>query len=474
MSRLRGRSPASRSRRLVGVGAGVLLVTLAAGARGPVSGSLEAFVKTPNRVPMADTVLPEVAEGVRLPVERPTNQSQSGGLAVQAVGSLDIPAPALRAYRNAEAIMRSEAPSCRLTWEVLAGIGRVESDHGRFAGAVVGDDGVSTPQIYGVALNGVGDVAAISDSDGGSLDGDQVWDRAVGPMQFLPTTWELVSVDGDSDGVANPHDLDDAALAAAVYLCAGGIDLGDREQLRTALWRYNPSEEYVALVLSYIDAYREGDAYPVTVSTTDSTTSTDSTTPTDTTQPNQGPPTDQPTQNGQPDDPSGPPADDPGDLDGPGGDGGGSEPPDGPENPNDPDGDGGGNNGGGDPIPGEEPPGQPEPPEEPPEPEPVLTTLSGTLTTPDDGATWQLDDGTKLDFGSAEHLQNDAPAADFDGDTVVEATVLDELTGLIDKPVTLEVELRDDGTALVYTIGQWDYRPSDGSPAPWDPAAPTS
>ena len=46
-------------------------------------------------------------------------------------------------------------------------------------------------------------------------------DRAVGPMQFLPASWARYGADGNGDGVRDPHQLDDAALAAAAYLCAG-------------------------------------------------------------------------------------------------------------------------------------------------------------------------------------------------------------------------------------------------------------
>ena len=46
------------------------------------------------------------------------------------------------------------------------------------------------------------------------------YDRAVGPMQFIPSTWSVIGVDGDNDGKRNPQDIDDAALATAVYLCS--------------------------------------------------------------------------------------------------------------------------------------------------------------------------------------------------------------------------------------------------------------
>jgi membrane-bound lytic murein transglycosylase B len=169
----------------------------------------------------------------------------------------DVPTAALTAYKNAAHKMSLSDPGCALPWTLLAAIGRVESDHGRFAGSVVGTDGVARPEIIGIALDGVGPVAAIRDSDGGKLDGDTTWDRAVGPMQFIPTTWAWAGRDGDGDGVQNPHDLDDAALAAGDYLCAG-TSMSTGEGMKAAVFRYNPSDDYVALVRAFERGYSTG------------------------------------------------------------------------------------------------------------------------------------------------------------------------------------------------------------------------
>ena len=172
---------------------------------------------------------------------------------ISTTGSNDIPDAALRAYRNAANAMAS----CGIRWTFLAAIGRVESNHGRFGGSQLGSDGVSRPAIIGLQLNGKGPVAAIRDTDGGALDGDKVWDRAVGQMQFIPGTWAMSARDGDGNGRTDPHDIDDSALAAATYLCGAG-DLSTPEGMRRAALRYNHSDYYADLVLSFQRGYETG------------------------------------------------------------------------------------------------------------------------------------------------------------------------------------------------------------------------
>lgn len=167
-----------------------------------------------------------------------------------------IPPRVLQAYQGAESRLAVEQPGCRLAWSLLAGIGRVESGHGTFLGAAVGGDGRVLPPIIGIQLDGTGPVAEIRDTDGGRLDRDRVFDRAVGPMQFLPGTWLRGGADGDGNGVADPHDIDDAALAAGRYLCAAaGGPLTDRAAAVRAVYAYNNSHDYVRLVLTLAAGY---------------------------------------------------------------------------------------------------------------------------------------------------------------------------------------------------------------------------
>lgn len=141
---------------------------------------------------------------------------------------------------------------CHMTPAVLAGIGQVES--GNLAGRTIGDDHVVRPGVFGPDLTG-GPYANISDSDGGRWDGVAGWDRAVGPMQFIPSTWAGWGSDGDGDGIADPQNVFDSALSAARYLCAGGRNLATAAGMDAALWSYNRSTEYGRVVKLWIQWY---------------------------------------------------------------------------------------------------------------------------------------------------------------------------------------------------------------------------
>jgi membrane-bound lytic murein transglycosylase B len=111
--------------------------------------------------------------------------------------------------------------------------------------------------VRGPALSG-GAFSAIRDTDGGRYDGDPVWDRAVGPMQFIPGTWRIWGADGNGDGVADPQNIEDAALAAAGYLCSGGRDLSRPADLQAAVLSYNHSQQYLSTVLGIMQAVDSG------------------------------------------------------------------------------------------------------------------------------------------------------------------------------------------------------------------------
>ncbi|MBC8093286.1 MAG: lytic murein transglycosylase, partial [Pseudonocardia sp.] len=110
-------------------------------------------------------------------------------------------------------------------------------------------------RIVGVALDGSDGVREILDTDGGTLDSDPRFDRAVGPLQFLPTTWERYGADGNGDDIRDPHQIDDAARGAAAYLCADDRDTADGDGWWDGVLTYNRSGEYARLVWAATDRY---------------------------------------------------------------------------------------------------------------------------------------------------------------------------------------------------------------------------
>ncbi|MFI7384993.1 lytic transglycosylase domain-containing protein [Streptomyces sp. NPDC049813] len=166
-----------------------------------------------------------------------------------------IPATVLAAYRRAETSIARTDPGCRLPWQLLAAIGKVESGQAR--GGDVDAAGTTRHRITGPALNGDG-FALIRDTEGGAWDGDTVYDRAVGPMQFLPGTWRRWGADGNGDGRSDPNNIFDAALGAGRYLCAGDRDVSTAAGRDRAVLSYNYSQDYLHLVLYWLEFYQEG------------------------------------------------------------------------------------------------------------------------------------------------------------------------------------------------------------------------
>ncbi|MEU2714121.1 lytic transglycosylase domain-containing protein [Streptomyces sp. NPDC007205] len=166
-----------------------------------------------------------------------------------------IPATVLDAYKKAEAELRSAKPGCNLPWQLLAAIGKVESGQAR--GGRVDAEGTTLGRILGPALDGNG-FALIKDTDHGAYDGNTEYDQAVGPMQFIPSTWAWAGRDGNGDGKKDPNNVYDAALAAGHYLCRNGWDLSREAGLHSAILSYNNSQDYLNLVLNWLDYYRKG------------------------------------------------------------------------------------------------------------------------------------------------------------------------------------------------------------------------
>jgi membrane-bound lytic murein transglycosylase B len=205
----------------------------------------------PPAVPAVAKVLPR--EPVHAAAPAPVGHGVISGLAANG-----IPKVALNAYRVAAARMADAQPGCGIDWALLAGIGREESDHGRFGGAVLHADGVSTPRIIGPALDGVHWDYIAAPANGAALYGDGRFAHALGPMQFIPSTWAIYGTDATGDGRADVFNINDAALGAARYLCAAGGDLRGRAGQERAVLAYNHNDQYLAQVLALAAAYRTG------------------------------------------------------------------------------------------------------------------------------------------------------------------------------------------------------------------------
>ena len=195
------------------------------------------------------------ADEQRLSAELLVHSDELGqARATATVVGTDFALVAMDAYWKAAKATALTSPTCGIEWWALAGITRSESRHGTYGGSELLTNGDTSKPIVGIPLDGTNETAVIPDTDGGKLDGDPVYDRAVGPMQFIPQTWERWKRDGNGDGIEDPSNIYDAALSAAAYLCASGPMVTDDDLTRGYL-SYNHSEDFAAAVLAYAQGY---------------------------------------------------------------------------------------------------------------------------------------------------------------------------------------------------------------------------
>ncbi|WP_426594245.1 lytic transglycosylase domain-containing protein [Cellulomonas sp. McL0617] len=206
-------------------------------------------------VPAASGTVAPVAQATVVPRTASRPQTVDDWVA-SAAAATGIPARAVRAYANATLEIAVEDQACHLGWTTIAAIGWIESGHGTHGGATLDDDGRPSVAIVGPVLDGGPGTAAIPATPRSQAwHGDPSWDHAVGPMQFIGSTWARWGSDGDGDGTADPQDVDDAALTTARYLCAGARDLSTWDGWHAAVFSYNHSESYVASVFARATAY---------------------------------------------------------------------------------------------------------------------------------------------------------------------------------------------------------------------------
>lgn len=198
----------------------------------------------------ANLIPPPIAPG-EVPVPRASGPSIPP---IDLVPWAGIPVTVLAAYRRAAAAMAASDPGCHLPVVLLAAIGEVES--GQAGGGAVNSAGTTLQPILGPVLDGTNGYAAIPNTYGTQWGQSGAWARAVGPMQFIPSTWATWGARG------NPDNVYDAALAAARYLCAGGQNLATAAGLRSAIESYNPSYQYLVTVFDWMSVY-SGKMIPV-------------------------------------------------------------------------------------------------------------------------------------------------------------------------------------------------------------------
>jgi len=77
---------------------------------------------------------------------------------------------------------------------------------------------------------------------------------ALGPAQFIPSTFRNYGVDGDGDGIVNPFNMEDATASMGHYLKSSGwSEDACISKKRNAVWHYNRSQVYVNTVMMLYD-----------------------------------------------------------------------------------------------------------------------------------------------------------------------------------------------------------------------------
>jgi membrane-bound lytic murein transglycosylase B len=249
-------------KRLVFAGALIAVVISAGAAAGAtVVPQLAGQAKAEATEPPQEVINPPTEDPSEEPTPSPTGPevprpaAAFADWASELSGKVDIPQTALEAYGYAEWVIQQTTPSCKISWTTLAGVAKITSDHGRSGGGKIDSRGQLRPALTGPALNGSGGQPRVGDSDGGALDGDTSWDHAIGPMLMTPAMWRASGVDGDSDGLADPQDIDDASLGAAYHLCAAGGDISVVANWKKAISGYHGLSSQIDKIFESAQSY---------------------------------------------------------------------------------------------------------------------------------------------------------------------------------------------------------------------------
>ncbi|CAM5738812.1 Lytic transglycosylase OS=Streptomyces microflavus OX=1919 GN=Smic_17000 PE=4 SV=1 [Streptomyces microflavus] len=194
------------------------------------------------------------------PLVTPDRPGSSSNLPA-ATGSAEagIPASVLAAYKQRRADRaRAPTPACRLPWQLLAAIGKVESGQARGRSRST-RTAPPPPRYSDPALNGQG-FALIKDTDGGAYDGDRTSTTGrSGPMQFIPSTWATWAKDGERRRPQGPgQHLRRGARRRALPVRRAAGTWASRADLDRAVLSYNQSTEYLRTVRSWFAYYQRG------------------------------------------------------------------------------------------------------------------------------------------------------------------------------------------------------------------------
>ena len=221
-----------------------------------VTAALATQTKQVIVAPQSELSIVPVSPAAKVLPPSPSGIHASAAWIASTSASTGISPIAVRAYGDASLRLAKDQPGCHVGWTTLAGIGGIESGHGTTGGVTLLADGTTSQPILGPALDGSAGMATIrSDAESTRWHGDPQWDHAVGPMQFIPSTWHTWGVDGNGDGIADPNNISDAAFATARYLCASGGDMRTGQGWSRAIFSYNHSDDYVRSVLVRANQY---------------------------------------------------------------------------------------------------------------------------------------------------------------------------------------------------------------------------
>jgi cell wall-associated NlpC family hydrolase len=152
-----------------------------------------------------------------------------------------LPGAAFSAYRRASSMLQETDGRCEVPAALLAGIGRIMSNHGRAEGSQLQTGGLTSDRLVGLAGSPTADV------DGGQIDLSPVTDSRVGPLQVLPAQWlEFLPVGAIE---SSPDWIFSSAIVTGRVLCSAGKELKSNEGIHRALNAFTKNASLTEAIL---------------------------------------------------------------------------------------------------------------------------------------------------------------------------------------------------------------------------------